>query len=75
MKWPCPYCQRELQVENLADLPHMPFCSERCRMADLNDWLSGRYRISRPIDESDLGEAEISELPLSDEDRDHPRRP
>lgn len=25
-----------------------PFCSERCRMIDLDNWLAGRYRISPP---------------------------
>ena len=25
------------------------FCSQRCRMADLGNWLGGRYSISRPL--------------------------
>lgn len=76
MKWRCPYCHRELEVEKLSDLPHMPFCSDRCLMADLNGWLSGHYVISRPIQEGDLGEAAVSESPPPDEDeRQHPRRP
>lgn len=25
-----------------------PFCSERCKMIDLENWLSGRYRIATP---------------------------
>jgi endogenous inhibitor of DNA gyrase (YacG/DUF329 family) len=25
-----------------------PFCSERCRMADLGRWLSGAYRVPGP---------------------------
>jgi endogenous inhibitor of DNA gyrase (YacG/DUF329 family) len=28
-----------------------PFCSERCKMADLGRWLSGNYRV--PVRESD----------------------
>ena len=75
MKWRCPYCRREQEIEKLEDLPHKPFCSERCMMADLNGWLSGQYVVSRPIHEGDLGEAEISEQPAPDEDHDHPRRP
>lgn len=31
-----------------------PFCSDRCRMADLGKWLSGEYRISREIKDADL---------------------
>ncbi|MDX2115055.1 MAG: tRNA (adenosine(37)-N6)-threonylcarbamoyltransferase complex ATPase subunit type 1 TsaE [Planctomycetota bacterium] len=32
------------------------FCGERCRLADLGKWLSGAYRISRPMNERDLEE-------------------
>ena len=31
-----------------------PFCSERCRLADLGKWLDGVHRISAPIAEEDL---------------------
>lgn len=31
-----------------------PFCSERCRAADLGKWLDGGYRIQSPISEEDL---------------------
>jgi uncharacterized protein len=33
-----------------------PFCSERCKLIDLDNWLQGRYRISTPIEERDDGE-------------------
>jgi len=36
------------------DAPDFPFCSKRCRMADLGKWFSGEYRISREIKDSDL---------------------
>jgi len=41
-----------------ADLPPGagPFCSERCRLADLNKWFRGDYRISRELKETDLDE-------------------
>jgi endogenous inhibitor of DNA gyrase (YacG/DUF329 family) len=33
-----------------------PFCSERCRLADLGKWLDGGYRISSPAaDDGDQG--------------------
>jgi endogenous inhibitor of DNA gyrase (YacG/DUF329 family) len=37
----------------------MPFCSARCKLADLGSWLSGRYVVSEalPFDE---GEALLS---------------
>jgi endogenous inhibitor of DNA gyrase (YacG/DUF329 family) len=43
----CPTCK---QKTNFEGNPFRPFCSERCKMIDLDNWLSGRYRISTPID-------------------------
>lgn len=37
--------------------PYRPFCSQRCRIADLGSWLDGAYRISRPISEEDLDQS------------------
>lgn len=31
-----------------------PFCSSRCRMADLGRWFAGGHRISRPLDADDF---------------------
>ncbi|MEM1423144.1 MAG: DNA gyrase inhibitor YacG [Planctomycetota bacterium] len=31
-----------------------PFCSERCRGADLGKWFNEEYRISREIKDSDI---------------------
>jgi tRNA threonylcarbamoyladenosine biosynthesis protein TsaE len=35
-----------------------PFCSDRCRMADLGKWFSEDYRISREVKDSDLDAGE-----------------
>jgi endogenous inhibitor of DNA gyrase (YacG/DUF329 family) len=35
-----------------------PFCSERCRLIDLGDWLDEAHRISDPIDEYTDGDLE-----------------
>ena len=43
----CPTCNKETPG---AGNPHRPFCSERCKMIDLDNWLSERYRIASPID-------------------------
>lgn len=40
--------------------PHRPFCSARCKLADLDNWMNGRYRISRPMSEQDLDESLIN---------------
>jgi hypothetical protein len=45
----CPTCRRECAWE---DNPHRPFCSERCRLLDLSNWIGERYRIPA-ADESD----------------------
>ncbi|MBA3948694.1 MAG: DNA gyrase inhibitor YacG [Acidobacteria bacterium] len=46
----CPYCRRRP-----AEPGWLPFCSERCKMADLGRWLSGDYRVpGAPIDEVSL---------------------
>ena len=62
MKWHCPHCRRELEANSLDDLRFTPFCSERCRMADLHGWLSDRYVISHPAEEADIGETGTADL-------------
>ena len=37
---PCAYCRRHAAVTEF-----LPFCSHRCKMADLGQWLSGTYRV------------------------------
>jgi uncharacterized protein len=41
----CPMCQRQTVYEGN---PFRPFCSERCKLIDLDNWFSGRYRVSAP---------------------------
>jgi uncharacterized protein len=50
MKRHCPICRKSADSETH---PDFPFCSERCRLLDLGNWASEKYRISEPvIDES-----------------------
>ena len=50
MKHRCPICKTPTDSESNADFP---FCSERCRLTDLGNWSSEKYKISEPvIDES-----------------------
>lgn len=42
---PCPSCRKSVLWEGN---PHRPFCSKRCKMTDLEGWMSGRYRIPGP---------------------------
>lgn len=48
---PCRTCGAELPVG-----AEGPFCSSRCRMADLGKWMSGAYTISRELKDADLDE-------------------
>ncbi len=42
----CPICRKATFWK---DNPHRPFCSERCKLIDLDNWLSERYRVSTPV--------------------------
>jgi endogenous inhibitor of DNA gyrase (YacG/DUF329 family) len=45
------------------DPRHRPFCSERCRMADLGRWLGGNYRIAGDPAEEASGPPAMPEPP------------
>ena len=51
----CPICKQNVAWEGNA---FRPFCSERCKNIDLDNWLEGRYRIpaSPDLDEENAGE-------------------
>jgi uncharacterized protein len=49
----CPICKRVL--ENAPeDHAARPFCSQRCKLVDLDNWLNERYCMSRPITPGDV---------------------
>jgi len=43
----CPICRQETFVKGNS---LRPFCSERCKLIDLDNWLAGRYYISTSAD-------------------------
>jgi endogenous inhibitor of DNA gyrase (YacG/DUF329 family) len=43
----CPTCKRQTTRKGN---PYRPFCSERCKLLDLDNWLSERYRVRVPDD-------------------------
>ena len=43
----CPYCKREFDTEFS---PAMPFCSVRCRLADLDGWLNEEYTVPTDVE-------------------------
>ena len=46
MEVACPICHKKAKWEGN---PYRPFCSERCKLLDLEGWLSARYRV--PVEE------------------------
>jgi endogenous inhibitor of DNA gyrase (YacG/DUF329 family) len=47
----CRYCGRRLNAADAQHKQFWPFCSDRCKMAELGLWFEDRYRISREIGE------------------------
>jgi len=48
----CPTCSGLVPMHG----DYFPFCSSRCRSADLNRWFNGDYKITRPLEQSDFEE-------------------
>ncbi|HLV64246.1 MAG TPA: DNA gyrase inhibitor YacG [Polyangiaceae bacterium] len=44
----CPICKTVLR-EVPDDFEWRPFCSSRCKLADLHNWLTEQYRVSEPV--------------------------
>lgn len=57
MKIECPTCKTSTEVPD--DFTHRPFCSRRCKMADLANWFDEAYRFSRPLRADDLDDDEF----------------
>ncbi|MES9818219.1 MAG: DNA gyrase inhibitor YacG [Candidatus Thiodiazotropha sp.] len=51
---PCPTCGKAVVWSS--DSAWRPFCSERCRLIDLGDWLDENHRISEPLGDHPEGE-------------------
>ena len=46
---PCPTCRKPITWDESS--PWRPFCSERCRLIDLGDWLNEAHRIPAESDD------------------------
>lgn len=40
----CPTCKRSI-IKAAAENPAHPFCSRRCKLADLSNWFNERYTV------------------------------
>lgn len=54
----CPICDAKVVSEGIKNDKLFPFCSSRCKYADLKRWFDGDYCISREITPDDLDETE-----------------
>lgn len=45
----CPICETIIE-DAPPDFPSRPFCSKRCKLVDLSNWMNEVYRV--PVDES-----------------------
>jgi len=61
----CPICKQPLPTGEKRP-PDAPFCSARCRVLDLGNWLGGAYALPARPDESDDLDVEAA---LADEAR------
>jgi uncharacterized protein len=46
---PCPQCKKTVLWND--DFPQRPFCSKRCQLIDLGDWVEEKFAI--PVNEDD----------------------
>jgi endogenous inhibitor of DNA gyrase (YacG/DUF329 family) len=49
---PCPTCRASVPRGSDSH----PFCSDRCKTIDLGRWFNESYKVSRPIERSDIEE-------------------
>ncbi|MEA3640128.1 MAG: DNA gyrase inhibitor YacG [Lamprobacter sp.] len=66
----CPTCGKQVIWE--PDSRWRPFCSKRCKLIDLGDWLDETHRISESLDSADGG-ADAEHWPSLDEGDVEPR--
>ncbi|MBN1787907.1 MAG: DNA gyrase inhibitor YacG [Sedimentisphaerales bacterium] len=57
MGFNCPICGKNVE-KRAKDEAFFPFCSQRCKLVDLNAWLESEYIISNPIEEDEDNEPE-----------------
>ncbi len=57
MRITCPICEKVVE-DAPEDFPSRPFCSKRCKLVDLHNWMNEAYRI--PDDDTDGPDADVT---------------
>jgi len=50
-----------VEMKRIENNSFFPFCSKRCKFADLDKWFSGEYSIEQSLDK--LTEEQLDDLP------------
>lgn len=58
----CAICEKPLEPNAAQNSPLYPFCSQRCKLVDLNRWFGGEYAVVSKMDLQDLSEVDIDEM-------------
>ncbi|MBK5938488.1 DNA gyrase inhibitor YacG [Halochromatium roseum] len=66
----CPHCGKEVVWG--PESAWRPFCSKRCKLCDLGDWLNETHRISEPLGSTDA-ESEADNWSEADQEDGLPR--
>ena len=53
----CPNCGRQIEW---SESEFRPFCSEKCKLLDLGEWIEGNYSV--PDENSQLNEEHLREI-------------
>ena len=53
----CPNCGKQAEW---TDNEYRPFCSEKCKMIDLGEWIEGNY--SLPVEGAEFSEEDLQEI-------------
>ncbi|MCC6809537.1 MAG: DNA gyrase inhibitor YacG [Deltaproteobacteria bacterium] len=65
---PCPICQKpQIYADDEERKRLMPFCSSRCKLIDLGEWMSERYRVPSSTPADDAIEQQRDRSDLEDE--------
>ncbi len=61
----CPRCGTKADYEGN---PYRPFCSERCKLIDLGNWITGTYRVPTKDDDEQEDETGLTQSPPEEEE-------
>ena len=63
----CPMCSASVAYVRGDPLPPaFPFCGERCKMLDLDNWFSERYVVGRELTDEEQATADVTDMSRDD---------